>query len=68
MDELKALGLEIVELEGLDDRSINDCKDLQDCVLTLHHSYMQTISSTEAVKIIENHNGEAMIMATKRRD
>lgn len=67
VDELKALGLDIIELEGLDDRSIDDCKDLQDCVLTLHHSYMQTISSSDAVKIIENHNGEAMIMAKKRR-
>lgn len=68
MDELKSLGLDIVELEGLDNRSIDDCKDLQDCVLTLHHSYMQTISSSDAIKIIENHNGEAMIMAKKRRN
>lgn len=67
VDELKALGLDIIELEGLDDRPIDDCKDLQDCVLTLHHSYMQTISSSDAVKIIENHNGEAMIMTKKRR-
>lgn len=68
MDELKRLGLDIVELESLDNRQIDDCKDLQDCVLTLHHSYMQTISSSEAVKIIENHNGEAMIMSKKRRN
>ena len=67
VDELKALGLDIIELEGLDDRPIDDCKDLQDCVLTLQHSYMQTISSSDAVKIIENHNGEAMIMTKKRR-
>lgn len=68
IDELKALGLEIVELEGLDNRAIGDCKDLQDCVLTLHHSYMQTLSSSEAIKIVENHNGEAMIMSKRRRD
>lgn len=49
-------------------RSIDDCKDLQDCVLTLHHSYMQTLSSSNAIKIVENHNGEAMIMSKKRRN
>ena len=32
MDELKKLGLHIVTLDGLDNRSIEDCKDLQDCV------------------------------------
>lgn len=61
-DELKNLGLRIVDLEGLDNRSIDDCKDLQDCVLTLHHAYMQTMSNTSAIKIVENHNGEAMII------
>lgn len=68
IDELKDLGLRITELEGLDDRPIDDCKDLQDCVLTLHHSYMQTLSSSNAIKIVENHNGEAMIMSKKRRN
>lgn len=68
IDELKELGLTITELEGLDDRPIDDCKDLQDCVLTLHHSYMQTLSSSNAIKIVENHNGEAMIMSKKRRN
>ena len=68
IDELKELGLDIVELEGLDNRSIKGCNDLQDCVLTLHHTYMQTLSSSDAIKIVENHNGEAMIMSKKRRD
>lgn len=68
IDELKKLGLNITELEGLDERSIEDCKDLQDCVLTLHHSYMQTLASSDAIKIVENHNGEAMIMSKKRRN
>lgn len=62
IDELKALGLEILELENLDNRKIENCKDLQDCVLTLHHSYMQTLSTSDAIKIVENHNGSAMIM------
>lgn len=62
MDELKRLGLHIVELEGLDNRSIEDCKDLQDCVLTIHHAYMHTLTRSNAVKIIENHAGQAMIV------
>ena len=62
IDELKELGLNIIELEGLDDREIGGCKDLQDCVLTIHHVYMQSLSQSSAIKIIENHNGSAMIM------
>lgn len=65
IDELKKLGLEIIELEGLDDKKKGGCKDLQDCVLTLHHSYMQTLSSSDALKIVENQNGEAMIISRK---
>lgn len=65
IDELKLLGLNIVELEGLDDNTIDNCKDLQDCVLTLHHSYMQTFSTTDAIKIVENHEGNAMIMSKR---
>ena len=38
------------------------CKDLQDCVLTIHHTYMHTFSISNAIKIIENQNGNAMIM------
>ena len=62
IDELNNLGLKIVPLERLDDRQIDDCKDLQDCVLTIHHSFMQTLSSTNALKIVENHAGQAMII------
>lgn len=62
INELKDLGLNILELETLDSRQIEDCKDLQDCVLTIHHAYMQTLSQSNAYKIVENHNGQAMIM------
>ena len=61
-DELLNLGVNVIALEGLDDRTLEDCRDLQDCVLTLHHTYMQSLGSTNSVKIIENQNGEAMIM------
>lgn len=65
-DELRALGLNIIDLETLDSRSIEDCNDLQDCVLTLHHSYMHTLAQSNATKIIENHNGEAFITLKKQ--
>lgn len=54
MDDCKKLGLQILELE----------KDqvLQDLVLTTHHTFMQTFSEAPmVVKIIENHNGVAMV-------
>lgn len=62
IDELRQLGLAVTSLENLDNRSISDCKDLQDCVLTIHHAFMQTISSTSAIKIVENHEGHAMFI------
>ena len=65
-DELKDLGLKIIDLENLDNRDIDGCKDLQDCVLTLHHSYMHTFSSSNAMKIIESHSGNTMIINSKR--
>lgn len=62
IDELQQLGLTITPLENLDNRPIEDCKDLQDCVLTIHHCFMQTLASTSALKIVENHAGQAMII------
>ena len=56
------LGIKVVSLETLDSRPIDNCKDLQDCVLTIHHTYMHTFSISSAVKIIENHQGSAMII------
>lgn len=65
--ELQRLGVKIVALEGLDDRMIEDCKDLQDCVLTIHHSYMHTFSNSNAIKIVESHSGNTMIMNVKSK-
>ena len=47
-------GLKILKLE--------DSDELQDLVLTVHHAFMHTFSSTSATKIIENHNGQAMVL------
>ena len=64
IDECKELGLCVIPLEELEKREVDGCKDLQDCVLTIHHTYMHTFSISNAVKIVENHEGNAMIMNT----
>lgn len=61
IDDLIRLGLKIRPLETLDNRKIDDCKDLQDCVLTLHHIYMQTLANSNSVKIVENQNVNGMM-------
>lgn len=66
-EELQKLGVKVVALEGLDNRSIEDCKDLQDCVLTIHHSYMHTFANSNAIKIVESHSGNTMIMNVKNK-
>ncbi|MCB0707439.1 MAG: hypothetical protein KDC34_19115 [Saprospiraceae bacterium] len=58
LQKCKDLGLAIIEME--------DDGDLQDLVLSTHHSYMHTFGSTTAVKIVENQNGVAFIESEKR--
>lgn len=55
----KIVGLKIVELEKN--------QKLQDLLLSVHHSYMHTFSSSPAVKIIENHKGQAMVIMGEQR-
>lgn len=62
IDECERLGIHVKALEESEKRKICNCKDLQDCVLTIHHTYMHTFSNSTAIKIVENHNGNAMIM------
>ena len=62
IDKCKMMGIKAVPLETMDSREIGGCKDLQDCVLTIHHTYMHTFSNSSAVRIVENHTGSAMIM------
>ncbi len=57
IDESKKIGLSIVDLES--------DQELQDLVLTVHHAYIHTLASTAAFKIIENHNGVAMIQSAQ---
>ena len=48
---------------GLKVSNLEDDNELQDGILSLHHACMHTLSSTPAIKIIENHNGTAFIKA-----
>lgn len=46
---------------GLNVSYIEDNDNLQDAVLTVHHACMHTLSSTGAIKIIENQDGVAFM-------
>ncbi len=52
-DKCKEIGVSIVDME-------ND-NDLQDLILTVHHSFMHTFAHSAATKIVENHLGVAYI-------
>jgi hypothetical protein len=52
------MGLEVIAME--------DNPELQDAILSVHHACIHTLASTQAVKIIENHNGIAFIQITKQ--
>tara|TARA_R110002033_G_scaffold171132_1_gene216229 strand:- start:53 stop:949 length:897 start_codon:yes stop_codon:yes gene_type:complete len=56
-DLLKGLGLKIADLEA--------DQDLQDKVLSLHHSCIITMTQTPAYKLIENQDGKAYIQLVK---
>lgn len=46
---------------GLTVSMMEDDQRLQDAILSVHHACVHTLSSTQAFKIIENHNGVAFI-------
>lgn len=52
--ELRQMGLRIKMLESFPKDKRDDCDDLQDCVLTLHHVCMQMLSLPYIIKIISN--------------
>lgn len=57
LQKCKEIGLNIFQLE--------DDPKLQDLVLSVHHSCIHTLSSTNAFKIIENQNGIASIQSSQ---
>jgi len=52
-EQCKQIGLSVVDMEA--------DNDLQDLILTTHHSFMHTFSNSGATKIVENHLGVAYI-------
>lgn len=54
-DKCKSIGVSVVDMET--------DNDLQDLILTVHHSFMHTFSHTTASKIVENHLGVTYIEA-----
>jgi hypothetical protein len=52
---------EIRDHVGLIVEQLENDQVMQDLILTVHHAYMHTLSNSHAVKIIENHNGAAII-------
>lgn len=56
-DLLKTLGLKIIDLE--------DDQDLQDLVLSVHHTCIISLTQTPAYKLIENQEGKAFIQIAK---
>ena len=61
IDECIKYKIVVTPLEELGGEKKEGCKDIQDCILTLHHAYMHTFSNTSAIKIVENQIGNAMI-------
>ncbi|MBU9579922.1 hypothetical protein KTE26_15920 [Ralstonia mannitolilytica] len=47
---------------GLKVSRLEDDAQLQDLVLTVHHAYMHTCGLTHVIKIIESHEGQAVVM------
>lgn len=56
IDDLKAMGLTILELEA--------DQDLQDKVLSVHHAAIISLTQTQCIKLIENQDGKAFIQGT----
>lgn len=48
---------------GLNILNLEDDPKLQDAVLSIHHACIQTLTATNAYKLIENHKGVAFIQA-----
>ncbi len=56
LDACKKMGLKVMELES--------DSQLQDLILTVHHCYMNLMMNTPAYKVIENHEGVALMKHT----
>ena len=60
VEHAKAIGLNVATLEDdFDD-------EFQDLVLTIHHCFMHAFTQSTAIKIIENHMGQRMVLHVKQ--
>ncbi len=59
LETCQKMGLKVLALE-------DEPNDLQDRVLTVHHAFMHTLANTNAVKIVENHIGRAMVLNARQ--
>jgi ATP-dependent protease ClpP protease subunit len=57
VDDALAIGLNIKRLEE------KDAANLQEALLTVHHAFTLTFYRTNAVKLIENHEGRALVIS-----
>ena len=55
------IGIDKCKESGLEITNIEDDQKFQDLLLTVHHAFMHTFSASPAIKIIENHEGNAFI-------
>lgn len=58
LSRAKEIGINVVPLE--------ENPEIQDAVLSAHHLFVQTLSETNAYKIIENHKGVAFIQQVQQ--
>ena len=56
------IGLKEAESIGLKICPLEKNQEIQDLVLTIHHAYMHTLSSTHSIKIVENHKNVGQVM------
>lgn len=52
-ERCKEIGVSVIDME--------DDNELQDLILTVHHSFMHTFSHSSVTKIVENHFGVAYV-------
>lgn len=57
----KHLGIDKVRSLGVVVEQLEDDQALQDAVLTVHHCFMHTMTTTTAIKIVENGEGRAAV-------
>lgn len=65
IDDIKKLGVNVSQLEGYDNKQIDDCIDMQDCIVTLHYIIMETLTNrTQASKIVMSNTSRMTMLTT----